>query len=988
MALLALAGGSAGVAGTARAAADDSPAALEHFEKKVRPLLVDNCYNCHSANTNAKGGLRVDDRNGLLSGGNAGKAVIPGKPDDSLLLKAVLQSGDLKMPPKKHLTDEQIADLRQWIADGAAWPEVRVPKFVLSDKPNEKYEALKKQHWAFQPVAEVKVPAVADAAWPKDDVDRFVLAKLEARGLKPTGAADRVALIRRVTFDLTGLPPTPEDVAAFVADSSAGAFEKVVDRLLASPAFGEAWGRHWLDVARFGESTGGPRNIPLPHAWRYRDYVIDAFNADKPFDRFVKEQIAGDLLPAHNQKQRDEQLVATGFLALGVKDVNQRFKVRFVMDNVDEQIDTVSRSVLGLTASCARCHDHKFDPIPQKDYYGLAGILTSTDLCGGVRNKMGGGGLDYYDSTMLLPIGDRSKVAAAPAEKVEVLKKELDAARAAWNKIRGTPEGTAKGPDGFPVQRPYRLKMEKLQAELGALTDPTANGPVAFGVRDAKEVADTELRVRGEAEKLGPVIPRGFLSAVPVADAKPVNPAQSGRLELAEWLANPKNPLTTRVAVNRAWHHLFGQGIVTTVDNFGVTGDAPSHPELLDHLATRFVADGWSLKRLVRSLVLTRTYQLSADASPEALAADPGNKLLWRHVPRRLTAEEIRDATLAASDQLSRYRPDGSPAAELPMVEQRNNGPEAARFGALAKASTSRSVYLPQVRGWVATALEVFDYGDQGMVNGSRDTTTVAPQALYLLNDPFVRRQAIAVAERVVKRETLDDAGRIDWTYRLTVGRSPTAAEVEQAKAFLSDFEATTREAWAAEATAKAEAVKAEAVAAKAEPATADAAGATQDKADPTPAVADATPAAGGAPTVADAGGADAKPADEKVPAGAGGKAAAKGKRQGRQAAVAQATAQAKQKAQAEAAARNGGVAPKAQEPTAPQQNAQVAAAAAPQGTGGGQGALPPIIDPDQIVTASEEVKEEVIRAADVKTAAWAAFAQALIGSAEFRYLK
>jgi cytochrome c553 len=770
----------------------EDPAKIEFFEKRVRPVLVDNCYNCHSANTNAKGGLRVDDRNGLLHGGNSGAAVIPGQPDKSLLIKAVQYKDDnLQMPPKKQLSAEQVADLTTWINDGAAWPAVAVPLAI--GKSSAKYEKLKKEHWAWQPLRDAKAPAVRDVAWPTCDIDRFILAKLEGASLKPVGDADRLALIRRVTFDLTGLPPTSEEIDAFVNDPSTSAFEKVVDRLLASPAFGERWGRHWLDVARYGESTGSSRNVPYPHAWRYRDYVIDAFNADKPYDQFIREQIAGDLLPAASTRERDEHLVATGFLALGVKDVNQRFKVRFVMDNIDEQIDTVSRSILGLTASCARCHDHKFDPIPASDYYALAGIFNSTDLCAGVRNKMGGGGLDYYDTAMLIPLN--SKQPAASSEKVDQLRKDFEKAKAEWDAIRGTPAGLAKGPDGLPTQRPYRLKMEKLRAELLALTDPAANGQsVALGVRDAKAVGDTELRVRGEAEKLGPVIPRGFLSLLDVPESPNVNPEQSGRLELAQWLTGPRNPLTPRVIVNRAWQHLFGQGLVKSVDNFGVTGDALSHPELLDYLANRFVNDGWSVKRLVRTIVLSRTYRLSSEEAPANLAADPANRLLWRHAPRRLDAEEIRDATLAASGKLLLTRPEASLAKELPVREIRNNGPEARRFGEFASASAHRSVYLPLLRGLTPTSLEVFDFAEQGMVTGSRDATTVATQALYLLNDPFVRRQSLALAQRLLARKEATERSRIQLAYCLTLGRSPTTQEIDRAADFLADFESAARE--------------------------------------------------------------------------------------------------------------------------------------------------------------------------------------------------
>jgi hypothetical protein len=673
----------------------------------------------------------------------------------------------------------------------AAWPAVRVPASLGKTKPE--YEKLKKEHWAYQPLGKPAVPAVKDAKWAKDDLDRFLLAAMEAKGLKPVGDADKLTLLRRVTFDLTGLPPTPAEIDAFLKDDTPKAFERVVDRLLASPAFGERWGRHWLDVARYGESTGPSRNIPYPHAWKYRDYVIDAMNADMPFDQFIREQIAGDLLPANDNTDRDRMLTATGFLALGVKDVNQRFKVRFIMDNVDEQIDAVTRSMLGLTVSCARCHDHKFDPIPTTDYYALAGIFTSTDNAAGLRSKMGGGGLDYYDPAMLVKLTSAPQEAPDPA-KVAKLKAELAEAKKAWDAIRGTPEGTKKDPaTGFPTQRPFRLKYEALQTEWDALTDPAARGNAVHGARDAKVIADTEVRVRGEAEKLGPSVPRGFLTAFAVPGVAKLNPKQSGRLELAHWLASPQNPLTARVAVNRTWQHLFGTGIVNTVDNFGITGGTPSHPELLDFLASRFIAEGWSTKKLVRQLVLTRAYQLSADSTDAHRTADPANRLLWRHTPRRLSAEEMRDATLATAGTLNLKRPGPSPAKELKMVEMRDNGPEAKTINDKADAETHRSVYLPLLRGVTPHTLEVFDPVDQTLVTGQRDTTTVPSQALFLLNSPFVRKQSLTFAERILKDKDASDSERIRTAYRIAFGRVPTEKETDRAKAFIGDYESAWR---------------------------------------------------------------------------------------------------------------------------------------------------------------------------------------------------
>jgi Protein of unknown function (DUF1553)/Protein of unknown function (DUF1549) len=675
---------------------------------------------------------------------------------------------------------------------------VRIPASI--GRTSAKYERLRKEHWAWQPLRDVKAPAVKDDSWPHSDIDQFIQAKFEEKGLRAVRKADQLTIIRRLSFDLTGLPPTPSDIDAYLQDCAVAkphtALEKLVDRLLASPAFGERWGRHWLDVARYGESTGSARNVAYPHAWRYRDYVIDAFNHDKPYDQFLREQISGDLLPATSQQERNEHLVATGFLALGARDVNQRFKVRFVMDNIDEQIDTVGQAVLGLTVSCARCHDHKFDPIPTTDYYALAGIFYSSDLCAGVRNKMGGGGMDYYDAAMLLPLGHETSQERKQQEagKVEQVKAALAEARAELQALTDDPDKSAAGPQREKKLDAARKQVNKIQANLIALTDPAANGPVAMGIRDGKIVGDTEIRIRGEAEKIGPAVPRGFLSLLNVPGAPKINPGQSGRLELAQWLTSPDNPLTPRVMANRVWQHLFGQGLVRSVDNFGVTGEAPSHPELLDHLARQFMRDDWSVKKLIRSIVLSRAYQLSSDAPAVNIAIDPANRLVWRHSPRRLDAEEIRDAMLAASGKLNRSRPVGSPAMELKVMELPNNGPVAKRIADEAVKSTYRSVYLPLLRGLTPRALEVFDFAEQGMVTGSRDATTVATQALYLLNDPFVRQQAQALAERLSQRK-LDEHDLIQSAYRWTLGRTTTPKETERAMTYLAEYEAEVRSA-------------------------------------------------------------------------------------------------------------------------------------------------------------------------------------------------
>ncbi len=773
-------------------------AQIEFFEKKIRPILVENCYVCHSEHHKEAGGLRVDDYKAITNAGRNGQAVLPGNSAKSVLIQRVTHPDDSKtMPPDHRLSESQIADLKAWIDDGAAWPPLVIPKGLDQTLepgavPNSD---LKESHWAWQPLQKVSPPELPAGSygntWAKTDVDKFVAAKLEENKLAPVEDASKSVLLRRLTYDLTGLPPTQEEVYSFLLDESPKAIENVVDKLLESTAFGERWGRHWLDVARYGESTGSARNLPYPHAWRYRDYVIDSFNRDKPFDKFIQEQIAGDLLPASSLGEKREQLTATGFLALGVKDVNQRFKVRYDMDNVDEQIDTVSRSLLGLTVGCARCHDHKFDPIASRDYYALAGIFASTELCDSLRNQMGGAGLAYYVPTRLIALSDKVNTDSDVdlQQKIEAKKADFEAARATFTGIRDSIKQKDRGEEHAKKLQQARQAMQRKQAELVALTDPAKSGPVALGVRDAKTVGDTEIRIRGEAEKLGPIVPRGFLSLLDKIPARPIEEGRSGRYELAKWLTDKSNPLTSRVAVNRVWQHLFADGLVRTVDNFGSTGDLPSHLELLDYLANKFVDEGWSIKKLIRHLVLTRSYQLSSRSQEQAVAVDPANRLLWRHSPRRLEAEEIRDSVLAVAGKLDRKRPEGSAAKDLPVIEIRNNGAEAKELLTSAGQSTVRSVYLPLVRGIVPNSLEVFDFAEQGLVTGKRTNTTVAPQALFLLNDTFVRKNALVFAESLRSDEP-SVGQQVTQAYRLVLHRQPTADEIKKATSFVQDYSA------------------------------------------------------------------------------------------------------------------------------------------------------------------------------------------------------
>ncbi len=811
-----------GAALTARAADAKDLKGLEFYERKVRPILAKNCYGCHSARADKlKAGLSLDTKAGLLRGGERGPAVLPGDARKSMLLRAIRHDDKhLKpMPPKQKLSADQLATLTQWVKLGAPMPadavkpraaakggtSKGVAREMAPDDYSAKYDKIRREHWAFQPVRPSRPPATQDAGWAKGDIDRFVLAGLEAKGLTPSAPADRRTLIRRLTFDLTGLPPAPEQVEAFVNDVSLNAYEKLVDRLLASPAFGERWGRHWLDVARYGESTGMSRNVPLYYAWRYRDYVIDAFNKDKPFDRFVTEQLAGDLLPARTDAQRDEQLIATGFLAIGTKDLNERRNEQFVMNNVDEQIDVMSRSMLGLTIACARCHDHKFDPIPTSGYYAMAGIFRSTELLAGVTSRQGG--REYFKQDLLLPLSGKSGKrdggrAEAAADQRDAVGGAIVRTVADEGDAKARPNAGASADDARAARREARRKQIKQQLRQQIRSGGEREiRAVTVGVRDLAEPRDCNVLVRGELDERGPLVPRGVIALpnMPVPAAIPAG--RSGRIELAQWVTSPKNPLTSRVMVNRVWQHLFGQGIVATSDNFGTSGESPSHPALLDHLAAGFAADGWSVKRAIRRIVLSNTYQQASAHDAAKHDADPENRLLWRMSPRRLEAEAIRDAVLSASGGIDLNRPTGSPVIGLPPVDL---GRGRSYVNTSDRTARARSVYLPIVRGLVPDVLDVFDFADPTLVTGNRDVTTVPAQALFMMNSPFVFEQAQAMAARLLAERPGSDAARIDRAYALALGRPPTTAERERTLSFVRSVKeesrggkgATPAEAW------------------------------------------------------------------------------------------------------------------------------------------------------------------------------------------------
>jgi mono/diheme cytochrome c family protein len=778
---------------------------LAYFEKNVRPILVNNCYNCHSDAFKEAGGLRVDVGISIFAGGNSGPAIVPGHPEKSLLIERVT-SNDVKkrMPQERNesLPEEEIAILKTWIKDGAAWPDETEKLPQTPARIAENYKKLKAQWWSWQPLTNPTVPVVADAAWPSSNIDRFILAKLEEKKLSPVKDADPVTLIRRVSYDLTGLQPTSPEVKAFVKDHSAAAYTRLVDRLLASPQYGERWGRHWLDVARYAESSGPSRNMPYPNAWRYRDYVIEAVNRDVPYNRFVQEQIAGDLLPAATPAEHDRLLIATGYLALGPKDVNQRFKARFKMDNVDDQIDTVTRSTMAMTVSCARCHDHKFDPIPTMDYYALASIFTSTVDAAGLGSKMGGASLQYYEPKLFGYLSTAANAPKVPQAQVDKLKAQVDAAKKALDSFDEKYEAELKANPNKPTMGDEHKKQRAVLAknfidlseELKLTNDL---GELGYGVQSARDgvITDTTVRIRGVEERHGPVAPRGYLSLISISNAPKIPADHSGRLELAEWITNPENPLTSRVYVNRVWQHLFGTGVVSTVDNFGSTGDVPANPQLLDYLAQDLIHNGWSTKKLIREIVLTRAYRLGDDTPAGYREIDPADRLLWRHAPRRLEAEEIRDSILQSSGQLNLDHPHGSPSMALRVIEMRDDGPVVHSILQAADRSPYRSIYLPQLRGEVPRPLAAFDPVAQTLVTGQRDETTVPTQALFMLNSPFVREQSLNLANDLFAGKQTNDATRIRQAYQRVLARDPSPQEIARVEKFVAKYSVTWSQA-------------------------------------------------------------------------------------------------------------------------------------------------------------------------------------------------
>ncbi len=919
-----------------------SAADVTHFEQRIRPLLIENCIGCHGPDKQ-KGGLRLDSRAGWQTGGDSGAAIVPGKLDTSHLWRAISYTDrDLKMPPKRKLKDSEVADLKKWIEDGAPDPREE----VASSGGKTKAARADASFWSFQPPKIIQPPEVKNTTWPASDIDRFILAKLEQNNLSPAPEADEQTLLRRLSFDLTGLPPQ-------TSSQSHSDYEKLVDAFLASDAFAERFTSHWLDITRFAESSGGGRSLPFKDAWRFRDYVLQSIRENTPINRMITEQLAGDLMPFENAAQRRRQLTATGFLALGPTNYEEQDKGMLRMDIVDEQLETMGRAFLGMTIGCARCHDHKFDPVSTRDYYALAGILRSTKTLKNYTDNVA----HWIDTPLPLDgeaeteMQKHEKQVTALTEQIAALKDDLRDAGSAdlrskktisisdlpgivvddteaqkvgfWkssthfgpfigesyvsdnNEDKGektitfTPKlpkagryevrvafnagpnraesatatilhadgedlksfklatGNLKGlqfaslgtfrfeatGQGFvlitnaaslgyvtvdavqflpveesaaepvvakesPKAKEIKANLSSLEKQLKALEKQLPPRSEAMSVAEDEGPEDAKIHIRGSTRNLGASVPRGFIQAALRPGAPTIPPNASGRLQLAQWITSRDHPLTARVMVNRVWHWLFGAGIVRTTDNFGSTGEVPSHPELLDYLAVKFMEDGWNLKRLVKEMVMSRTYRQSSRTSfptrsggglkPE-LQTDPDNRLLSRMNRKRLDAECIRDAMLNAAGTLQRDF--GGPGVQATAVDANDQKVQNLEYG-YAFSDMRRSVYTPAFRNVRHPLFEVFDFADINQPIGQRTTSTVATQALFLMNSPKVIEQARAAADLVLKSES-DLTQRIETAFQRSLQRSPKDKELAQVREFLDSSTSgnataeETRDVWA-----------------------------------------------------------------------------------------------------------------------------------------------------------------------------------------------
>jgi hypothetical protein len=714
-----------------------SPAQIESFEKNIRPLLVQHCYECHSADSDkVKGGLLLDSREALLLGGDSGPAIVPEKPQDSLLISAVKYQS-YEMPPNGKLSTKEINLLNDWISAGAAWPKTNV--LATRDTPTTTdWTAARENHWAYQKVKEPKLPQVSDKRWANNPIDYFILAQLNQHRLHPAPAADRRTLIRRLYYDILGIPPTPEQVFRFVNQDDANAYEQLVDELLSSPKYGEKWGRHWLDVARYNEGFGGfTDNGPNAFAWRYRDWVVRKFNADLPYDDFIRQQVAGDLNGTVESK------IGTGFLALGPTfrtdggDPDSAAAAK--SETLDDRVDTLTRGLLGVTVACARCHDHKFDPIPTLDYYSLAGIFNNS-------------------TSQIAPIAPQNLVDAFNQAQAEVNRLN--------NELKKANDVIKKAATGVTDQQTAHRDALQIQRDAAQKTVP----PKYDEAHVLKDIGSKNMTValRGDLRKKGPEAPRRFLRIIEGEEAVLYSNG-SGRQELAESIVHPDNPLTSRVIVNRVWLHHFGRGLVTSPSNFGLLGNKPSHPQLLNWLASEFVRREWSIKKLHHTILTSATYQQSSQYNAAAFSVDGDNKYLWRYPSRRMDVELWRDSLMFATGEL----------------DQQLGGPPQNNI----LQSRRRTVYSSSSRNGDQFAsdqfLRLFDFATPRASIAKRATTTIPQQFLFMLNSQFMIERARQFFNRLA-RDSEDSQTRIERGYALLYNRQPTEEELTIGLAFIA----------------------------------------------------------------------------------------------------------------------------------------------------------------------------------------------------------
>jgi hypothetical protein len=885
-----------------------TPGGIELFEKNARPLFAEKCQGCHNSKMKS-GGLDFSSPEAVKEAAAAGVFGKPGEPDKSVLLEALGYESRVKMPPQGKLSTEAIASVREWVAAGAPVPATTPSAGNALSGTGVRPVALRgvitdadKNFWSFKPISQAPPPTPKQTDWAATPLDRFILANLEKDGLKPAPPADKTTLLRRATFDLTGLPPTEKELQDFLSDKSPKAFEKVVDRLLASPRYGERWGRHWLDVMRYADSTGSDEDHRYPHAWRYRDYVVQAFNDDMPYNQFVREQLAGDILAADpNSGVGYRGIVATGFLALGKKALAQKDLPLKRYDVVDDQIDVTAKAFMGLTVTCARCHDHKFDPIATKDYYQMAAIFASTlsyangETGDPIQTPLAAPGefeafrkqwTAYLDvEKKMSRILDFDKDAKKNRDQAE--KQIADSMQAAYRvygkgeavtsvaadagldgkqlqrwvdylQVKTRPElakwhsatdanrkdvaaqyqedfrrsayqydqdlswwkqaqnnfpsaGKVAGPrprmsvekDPFFVatwQQPgplYRSKDEQIASlapdkatELLALlsqaaelekTLPTKDIPMACAVKEG-ETMDQKVFVRGDYHNLGDPVQRTVPSILRLNAPAPPVTTKSGRLELANWIVDPRNPLPSRVMANRIWQGHFGDGIVRTPDNYGRLGERPSNPELLDYLARTFMENGWSIKKMNRMIMLSKTYQMSATVDEEKKNKDPENRLLSHYPRQRLSIEEIRDAYLAMGGNL-----DLTMGGTLDPGVGTDGETSSNRISMNPESTNRRSIYLPLRRSNLPTLYTLFDFGDATTPEGKRSPTTVATQALFVMNSPLVIREAKSLTDAVLKQEK-QDKRRVEEIYLRVLDRRPDANEIDKGLTYMQSF--------------------------------------------------------------------------------------------------------------------------------------------------------------------------------------------------------